>query len=163
MQWPGQTTPATPMQWPGARPTTTAPLDGVPETVAPTAPESSPWGDRADSDGGGGLLWGVLGVGALVAVVAWQMHSRQQERGRAATRLRAEEMRQDARGAGLCLAADGPDWATYRVMPGAHYTSIPRELKARHAAGWGVLPEDVETVPDGKDRYRLQVKPQAEE
>lgn len=162
MQWPGQTTPATPMQWPGARPTTTAPLGGVPETVAPTAPESSPWGDRADSDGGGGLLWGVLGVGALVAVVAWQMHSRQQERGRAATRLRAEEMRQDARGAGLCLAADGPDWATYRVMPGAHYTSIPRELKARHAAGWGVLPEDVETVPDGKDRYRLQVKPQAE-
>ena len=161
MQWPGQTTPATPMQWPGSQPTTTAPLGGVPETIAPTAPERSPWGDSGDS--GGGLLWGVLGVGALVAVVAWQMRSRQQERGRAATRLRAEEMRQDARGAGLCLAADGPDWATYRVMPGAHYTSIPRELKARHAAGWGVLPEDVETVPDGKDRYRLQIKPQAEE
>ena len=140
MVWPGQTTPATPMQWPGAQPTTTAPLGGVPETIAPTAPERSPWGASADSGGGGGLLWGALGVGALVAVVAWQMRSRQQERGRAATRLRAEEMRQDARGAGLCLAADGPDWATYRVMPGAHYTSIPRELKARHAAGWGVLP-----------------------
>lgn len=162
MQWPGQTTPATPMQWPGARPTTTAPLGGVPETIAPSAPERSPWGDNADS-GGGGLLWGALGVGALVAVVAWQMRARQSERGQAATRLRAEEMRQDARGAGLRLASDGPDWVTYAVIPGAHYTGIPWEVKARHAAGWGVLPEDVETVPDGKDHYRLQVKPQVDE
>ena len=149
-------------RWPGSQPTTTAPLGGVPETIAPTAPESSPWGNDADS-GGGGLLWAALGVGALVAVVAWQMHSRQQERGRAATRLRAEEMRQDAHGAGLRLAADGPDWVTYAVIPGARYSGIPRELKARHAAGWGVLLEDVETVPAGIDRYRLQVKPQAEE
>lgn len=149
-------------RWPGSQPTTTAPLGGVPETIAPTAPTSSPWGNDADS-GGGGLLWVALGVGALVAVVAWQMRSRQQERGRAATRLRAEEMRQDARGAGLCLAADGPDWVTYRVMPGARYAGIPRELKARHAAGWGVLLEDVETVPAGIDHYRLQVKPQADE
>jgi hypothetical protein len=162
MQWPGQTTPATPMQWPGARPTTTAPLGGVPETIAPSAPERSPWGDNADS-GGWWLLWGALGVGALVAVVAWQMRARQSERGQAATRLRAEEMRQDARGAGLRLASDGPDWVTYAVIPGAHYTGIPWEVKARHAAGWGVLPEDVETVPDGKDHYRLQVKPQVDE
>jgi hypothetical protein len=162
MQWPGQTTPATPMQWSGARPTTTVPLGGVPETVAPTAPERSPWGDTADG-GSDVLLWGALGVGALVAVVAWQMRSRQQERGRAATRLRAEEMRQDAYASGLRLVGVGEQSATYMVLPGAHYTGIPWELKARHAAGWNALPEDVETVPDGKDHYRLQVKPQADE
>lgn len=162
MVWPGQTTPATPMQWPGSQPTTTAPLGGVPETIAPAAPERSPWGDTADG-GSDVLLWAALGVGALVAVVAWQMRSRQQERGRAATRLRAEEMRQDARGAGLALVGVGEQTATYMVMPGAHYTGIPWEVKARHAAGWGVLPEDVETVPAGIDRYRLQVKPQADE
>lgn len=162
MVWPGQTTPATPMQWPGAQPTTTAPLGGVPETIAPTASESSPWGDRADS-GGGGLLWAALGVGALVALVAWQMRSRERERGQAATRLRAEEMRQDAYASGLRLVGVGEQAATYEVMPGARYTGMPWELKARHAAGWGVLPEDVETVPAGIDRYRLQVKPQAEE
>lgn len=146
------------MQWPGARPTTTAPLGGTPETIAPTAPASSPWGDS----GGGGLLWGALGVGALVAVVAWQMRARQRERGQAATRLRGEEMRQDAYGAGLRLVGVGEQAATYAVMPGARYTGIPSGLKARHAAGWGVLPEDVETVPAGIDRYRLQVKPQAD-
>lgn len=149
-------------RWPGSQPTTTAPLGGVPETIASTAPKASPWGNDADG-GGGGLLWAVLGVGALVAVVAWQMRSRERERGRAATRLRGEEMRQDARGAGLALVGVGEQAATYEVMPGARYTGIPWELKARHAAGWGVLPEDVETVPAGIDRYRLQVKPQADE
>ena len=119
MQWPGQTTPATPMQWPGAQPTTTAPLGGVPETIAPTAPTSSPWGDSADSGGGGGLLWGVLGVGALVAVVAWQMRSRQQERERAATRLRGEELRQDMTESRVKRLDEGPDWVRLRVAPGA--------------------------------------------
>lgn len=149
-------------RWPGSQPTTTAPLGGVPETIAPTAPAPSPWGDSGDSSGGG-LLWAALGVGALVAVVAWQMRIRQQERGRAATRLRAEEMRQDAYASGLRLVGVGEQSATYMVMPGAHYAGIPWELKARHAAGWGVLPEDVETVPAGTDHYRLQVKPQAGE
>jgi len=71
-------------------------------------------------------------------------------------------MRQDAYASGLRLVGVGEQAATYEVMPGARYTGIPRELKMRHAAGWGVLPEDVETVPDGIDHYRLQVKPQAD-
>lgn len=161
MQWPGQTTPATPMQWPGAQPTTTAPLGGVPETIAPTAPTSSPWGDSADSGGGGGLLWGVLGVGALVAVVAWQMRSRERERGRAATRLRGEEMRQDMKESGVKRLDEGPDWVLLRVDPGAR---ISDEVLRGYAGGWAVLPEQVETVSAGMpDEYLVRVKPQEDE
>lgn len=160
MQWPGQTTPATPMQWPGSQPTTTAPLGGVPETVAPTAPERSPWGDTADG-GSDVLLWGALGVGALVAVVAWQMRSRQQERGRAATRLRGEEMRQDMKESGVNRLDEGPDWVLLRVDPGA---SISDEVLRGYAGGWAVLPEQVETVSAGMpDEYLVRVKPQADE
>lgn len=161
MQWPGQTTPATPMQWPGARPTTTAPLGGVPETIAPTSPESSPWGNDADSGGGGGLLWGVLGVGALVAVVAWQMRSRQQERGRAATRLRGEELRQDMTESRVKRLEEGPDWVRLWVAPGA---SISDKVLAGYAGGWAVLPTQVEIVSAGMpDEYLVRVKPQVDE
>lgn len=160
MQWPGQTTPATPMQWPGAQPTTTAPLGGTPETISPTAPASSPWGDSSDGGGGGGLLWGALGVGALVAVVAWQKRARQQERERAATRLRGEEMRQDLAESGVRLMESGPDWVRLQVAPGAR---ISDKVLAGYAGRWAVLPEEVETVSAGMpDEYLVRVKPQAD-
>lgn len=147
------------MQWPGARPTTTAPLGGTPETIAPTAPERSPWGDSGDS--GGGLLWGVLGVGALVAVVAWQKRARQQERERAATRLRGEALRQDMTESRVKRLDEGPDWVRLEVAPGAR---ISDEVLRGYAGGWAVLPEQVETVSAGMpDEYLVRVKPQEDE
>ena len=150
MVWPGQTTPATPMKWPGAPVTTTAPLGGVPERVGGHATES------VNGDGGGAWLWVLVGVAAVAGLMLWQLNQREQERGRADTRLRAEELRQDMAKSRVEHVESGPDWVRLRVSPGAR---ISDEVRAGYAGGWAVLPSQVETVSTGvPDEYLLRVK-----
>lgn len=136
-------------RWPGA-PVTTAPMGGVPERVGGHATEP------VANDGGGGLLWLLVAVAAVVGLWLWQKQKREQERKQAATRLRAEVLRQDMAESRARVVDTGPDWVRLRVTPGA---SISGEVVAGFAGGWAVLPEQVETVTTGTpDEYLVRVK-----
>lgn len=151
MQWPGQTTPATPMQWPGAVPTTTAPLGGVPERVGGHATEQP-----VSGDGGGGYWWVLVLLAVMAGLWLWQQQRREQERKSADTRLRAEVLRQDMTESRATVVDTGPDWVLLRVSPGAR---ISDEVKNGFAGGWAVMPTQVETVTTGTpDEYLLRVK-----
>lgn len=136
-------------RWPGA-PVTTAPLGGVPEHVGGHATEP------VTSDGGGGLLWLLVGVAAVAGLWLWQQQRREQESKTADTRLRAERLRQDMAKSRVTLVASGPDWVRLRVTPGA---DISDEVVRGFAGGWSVVPKQVETVTAGvPDEYLVRVK-----
>lgn len=137
-------------RWPGAPVTTTAPLGGVPERVGGHATEP------VSGDGGGGWVWALVAMAVAAGVILWQMNRREHERKEAATRLRAERLRQEMTASRVTVVATGPDWVRVRVTPGA---TISEQVVAGFAGGWAVMPTQVETVSAGNpDEYLVRVK-----